>query len=408
MSRSTEKLTVYASAMWLMCLQMCLAQAPGPVRVYHETIHQGAIYGLTFALNDQLVCSCGNDRRVVVTVIHEREITAVERQKREQWLIDLDSDKFQVRQWAYENLLRVGPSIIPRLKEHIESLLTVTIDGHDGKKPRVRVESREALARTESLLRQLTVEPKPVHTRDIRGMALSPDGGTLWTVARDNSLCRWTLPAGRPQQKYSCHTDGAWAVTCSPNNRWVASGGGDYMVQLWDAQTGKKIERLAGHQKIVHGVAFSPDSRWLASSGGFDRTIRIWNPTTAQLVATIDDTREAILRVLFSGDGKYLFSAGYGNVVMVHDSLNWQPAHSLETSIAVVRGLAVSPNGKWLAIGGNHSKIEIWSTKTFAREIVLAGFSGNVNVLAFAHTRNELAAGDSEGSISVWRIPVDD
>jgi hypothetical protein len=64
------------------------------------------------------------------------------------------------------------------------------------------------------------------------------------------------------------HKDDVWAVACSPDGRYLASGSFDRFVILWDIDSGERLAVLEGHTDRVWGVAFSPDGTQLASCSG--------------------------------------------------------------------------------------------------------------------------------------------
>jgi RNA polymerase sigma factor (sigma-70 family) len=64
-------------------------------------------------------------------------------------------------------------------------------------------------------------------------------------------------------------------VAFSPDGKTLATAGRDNTIGLWDAATGKQITLLRGHDAPVTAVLFSPDGRVLIS-GGSDRTVRLW------------------------------------------------------------------------------------------------------------------------------------
>jgi WD40 repeat protein len=55
-----------------------------------------------------------------------------------------------------------------------------------------------------------------------------------------------------------------WAVACSLDGRWLATGSLD-AARIWDAHSGQQLHTLT-HDWPVKAVAFSPDGRWLATS----------------------------------------------------------------------------------------------------------------------------------------------
>ena len=71
------------------------------------------------------------------------------------------------------------------------------------------------------------------------------------------------------------------SVVFSPDGKTLASGGRDDTVRLWDVATGEEARRLTGHGVSVNSVVFSPDGKTLAS-GGFDGTVRLWDVATGE------------------------------------------------------------------------------------------------------------------------------
>ena len=66
----------------------------------------------------------------------------------------------------------------------------------------------------------------------------------------------------------------------SPDGLTLASGSRDQSVRLWDPVTGQELLALTGHKSAVHGMAFSPDGTILAT-GSHDGAIKLWRATCA-------------------------------------------------------------------------------------------------------------------------------
>ena len=70
------------------------------------------------------------------------------------------------------------------------------------------------------------------------------------------------------------------SVSFSPDGRTIASSSRDQTIRLWDVQSGVEKRRLTGHTDTVYSVVFSPDGQTLAS-GSWDETVRLWDVETS-------------------------------------------------------------------------------------------------------------------------------
>ncbi len=115
--------------------------------------------------------------------------------------------------------------------------------------------------------------------REIRGVALSPDGKTLAAAVRFGAIKVWDVATGKEVASLDGHDGDAWSVCFTPDGKTLVSGGGDWgkpgSVRLWNTETWTARATLA-HPGEVLCVAVSPDGRWLAA-GGADRAVRVWD-----------------------------------------------------------------------------------------------------------------------------------
>ena len=142
------------------------------------------------------------------------------------------------------------------------------------------------------------------------------------------------------------------ALGSSPDGKWWASAGANGTVLVHDASTGATSQTLAADIARTNAVSFSPDGQWLAS-GGLDNDVHVWD---AQLVAKGRD--------IVIADARYVWPC----LVAGFDSCSWSPAsrgrspRSRAGSWTVARAseplqfvlteIAVSPDGKTIAVGG--------------------------------------------------------
>lgn len=170
-------------------------------------------------------------------------------------------------------------------------------------------------------------------------------------------------------------------------------------LRLWDTTSWKK---LAGY-RYAKSVAWSPDSSFVAVSGY--KTLFIWDVAKKQIVLTLSGYTDDVRGVAWSPDGKWLTSVGKNEkVVRIWDVTTGQTVHELNWE-EMLSSVAWSPDGKSLAAGGRES-IPIWDVSSSQLQAVLKGQAGGVNSLAWSPNGRWLAAASSfnEPMVRVWDV----
>jgi WD40 repeat protein len=133
-------------------------------------------------------------------------------------------------------------------------------------------------------------------------MALAPDGSTLAIIERGRETVQ-VLDArnGELRGKLRAGRDRVWTLAFAPDNRTLATAGGDHAVRLWDVETLRQRACLRGHEDEVLALAYAPGTGLLASAGK-DNTIRLWSADdqTGQRAAVIE--ADTVLAVSPGGD----------------------------------------------------------------------------------------------------------
>ena len=118
-------------------------------------------------------------------------------------------------------------------------------------------------------------------------MSYSPDGQTLASGSRDETVRLWEVASGQEKATLQGHTNWVTSVSFSPDGQTLASGSRDETVRLWEVASGQEKATLEGHTKWVTSVSFSPDGQTLAS-GSWDNTVRLWDVASGQTRATLE------------------------------------------------------------------------------------------------------------------------
>jgi RNA polymerase sigma factor (sigma-70 family) len=239
---------------------------------------------------------------------------------------------------------------------------------------------------------------------DVSAITLAPDGKALvaWRAWNRKSLLVCALPTGKKLGSITV-ADGQqlWRVGLAPGGKAVAAAVNDPMnkhfIRLWDVATGAE-RQLLEHERYDEAVAFSPDGKLLGAVSPNDSALRLWNVETGQLLHTLKAEAD---NLIFSPDSKIVALGTREATVKVWDVATEKELATLKTAPAHdIQGLAISPDGKMLAVGGQ-SGLCLWDLA--ARKELRQLPDRMVYELAFGPDGKVLAA--SGGSnIRLWDV----
>jgi WD40 repeat protein len=151
-------------------------------------------------------------------------------------------------------------------------------------------------------------------------------------------------------------------ATISPDGKVLAMALDDHTIQLYKLPDGSLFRSLPGHADRVDALAFSPDSTRLYS-GSYDTWVIAWDTSGEQL-----------------GE----FQPGGGEVY----------------------ALAVSPEGRQLAVITFEGPLRLWNSQSFEVEKELGPASAFSNATAvYSQDGNQLLTGLGGGPLSLWQLP---
>ena len=202
----------------------------------------------------------------------------------------------------------------------------------------------------------------PSHPGQITDVAFSADGSRVTTRAEDNvgrifetrskSLVLTVNEVGRER-----HKDRLNEVRMSQDGRWLVSTSVDGTARMWDGRNGAALKVLDHDGRPVIDAVYSPDSKYVITWSG--SAAYVWELPAAKRIAKIEHPAE-------------------------------------------VAGVAVSPDGNWLATIAWDNVGRLWSTRTWLMVTEMRGHTNYGSAVAFAPDSRTVATGAYDGTARLW------
>lgn len=249
------------------------------------------------------------------------------------------------------------------------------------------------------------------HEGDVTSVAFSPDGGTLASGSRDNTVRLWNPLAGEHKQSLTGHAHWVLSVSFSPDGLTLASGsdgerdGGSIFgaeIRFWNTATGAHKRTLTARGSVTC-VTFSPDGGALVGGEGWpEYAVRIWDVATGAQRYALTGHTDWVEAIAFSPDGERLASASWDATIRLWDTGTGTHKQTLTGHTGGVGSVSFSPDGQTLASGSMDSSIRLWDVPTGRRKRTLTGHTSNVVSVAFSPDGSEMGSGSSDGVVFIW------
>lgn len=182
-----------------------------------------------------------------------------------------------------------------------------------------------------------------------------------------------TVPTGEGPHEVAVSHDGRWAVV-SIYGRGTAVGSSLLVIDITAPTTTRTIELGAGNLR-PHGLAFLPDDKTLLVTGERAQRVLAVEMATGAIDSSMVTGQATTHMIASSRDGKRAFTT---NIAAMSVSAIDVPTKAVRATFPIqarVEGLAVSPDGREVWVGGNESHlVYVLNGETGAIQHTIEGF----------------------------------
>ncbi len=170
-----------------------------------------------------------------------------------------------------------------------------------------------------------------------------------------------------------------------------------------------------GHMALVRNIDFTADGTHLISASD-DKEIRIWNVETGQTERVIrgeiaDGEDGKLLALALSPDGKTLAVGGKlaglnggSGAIRIIDLKSGEVTHLLEGHADGVLSLTFSPDSRLLASGSMDDTAMVWSTADYTLARRIEGHHGDINAVRFTRDGKRLVTASDDTALGLWDL----
>ena len=260
-----------------------------------------------------------------------------------------------------------------------------------------------------STLYRAAIRQDVIRQEDVGALVLDlrlDDLGVVVVSHGERLFEAWTLDGEARLAQLDDPDRSASFVRFSPDWQRAASIGHEGpRLRLWALAWRDRAEWLAGYTGPLVGLTYEGGALAAVDDAG---TVTLWSPTTGARLATFETWSSGGMggALAASPDGRWLATGGDDSVVHLVDAATGEDTRQLHGHIRSVTTLAFNADSSLLATGSLDGAIHLWDVTTGDLLARLSGHTAGVSGLAFSAGDDLLVSVSHDGTVRLWGVPL--
>jgi len=233
------------------------------------------------------------------------------------------------------------------------------------------------------------------------GISFIPKSTTL-AVAFYESIGLWSCAGQEAKLVKTIPYKGFLAgISISPDGKYLAGADKNGLAPVWELANCREVARLEGRSSNVYCFSISPDANLLATGVQKGATV-IWDLSTGSIDSVFPGDASVISTAL-SKKGTTLASGYRTGMLRAWDVRSKKLLLERQEHKGYVQCVSFSPDGSYLASGGDDNKARIWSLESGKIRAALE-HPGDVTSASFTPDSQYLITTCTDGKIRQWDL----
>ena len=248
----------------------------------------------------------------------------------------------------------------------------------------------------------------------ISELRFMPDGKHLITSSFDTQVILWDLEQGIQELNLE-HELSVGLVAISPDGKMVATADFDGTIRIWDVAAAQKQAEETGlsriketihvidpNEPVIRGLAFSSTGRRLGALVD-GRGVLLWDSKSGELEKEIPGAAAFSSGLAFSPDGRFMVSPSSELGAAVREAESAEVLFTLADS-SLLADITFSQDSRFAVTAANNGTATLWNMETGEQELTLTGRASGFNFIALHPQGKQLATGGEAGLTHIWDV----